>query len=136
MTPEQGQDYFNETSPTREPKPDGGPAYPSTVPFVAPPSHHQHHYKITDGVSTEHKLIVPFSFSGEQATESHLGMTLRDKAALAALPEIMRNAYAHNERIRKGLVNRDLVDFHTVEFDEMAEKAYVVADALIKARGN
>ncbi len=54
-------------------------------------------------------------------------MLMRDYFAAQALPAIITDAMRHNAACRH--------PNNLIEFDEMATKAYVVADQMIKQRG-
>jgi hypothetical protein len=56
------------------------------------------------------------------------GMTLRDYFAGQALPAIVADAMRHNAEMIKH-------DGRLVEWEDMADKAYVAADVMLKARG-
>jgi len=98
-------------------KPDGGPAYPSTAPGVLPfdPGMFSHTTTADQPSPFQHTFNRTMSF-GDEPTVSYPGMSVRDAAALAALPAIL----AH--------------DFSVDEPDEVATKAFAIADAFIKAR--
>jgi hypothetical protein len=121
-------------------KDDGGPAYPSTRPFSGiPMPDFTHSYTTGQPISPNgHQWFSPHPFSGSEATESFPGMSVRDAAALAALPTLIKDGLEHNQRmLERNFVRADqstAAAFMPVDFDEIATKAFAAADAFIRAR--
>lgn len=107
---------INRVEPSKD---DGGPAYPSTRPFVGIPTpSFTHSYTTGQPLNpNSHHSFSPHPFSGTEATESFPGMSLRDHFAAQALSSL-----AHG------------FNFSTEGNKDLATKSYEIADAMLEAR--